>query len=89
MKISQENLKVLLVFVFLLLCSFVFEGCNDTINHINHIKNGNEFVESGSLRDQISLPYVLWKNNINIKQVSTLGNNVYQNSKLFKIDHFK
>jgi len=54
MKISQENLKVLLGFVFLLLCSFVFEGCNDTINHINHIKNGNEFVESGDYESALS-----------------------------------
>lgn len=32
-----------------------------------------------SKRDQISLPYVLYKNNISIDEVGTLGDNVYEN----------
>ena len=42
----------------------------------------NEFYMSESLRDQLSLPYVLWKNGYSIDQVGTLGNNVYDNTKL-------
>ncbi len=30
-------------------------------------------------RDQVSLPYVLYKNGISISEVATLGNNVYEN----------
>lgn len=33
-----------------------------------------------SKRDQISLPYVLFKNGIEIEKVGTLGNNVYENA---------
>lgn len=36
-------------------------------------------------RDQVSLPYVLYKNNIAISEVATLGNNVYENP-IFRIE---
>ena len=39
----------------------------------------NEFNNKKSGRDQISLPYVLWKNNINIKSIATMGSDVYKN----------
>ena len=42
----------------------------------------NEFIKSGSFRDQLSLPYVLWKNNIKVEEIATLGNNVYDNPKI-------
>ena len=35
-----------------------------------------EFISSESLRDQISLPYVLWKNNYSIDDIGYLGNNI-------------
>ena len=41
-----------------------------------------EFLESESLRDQISLPYVLWKENILPTYLSTLGDNIYKNNKI-------
>lgn len=41
-----------------------------------------EFLHSSSLRDQIALPYVLWKKNIALDQITTLGNNIYQNPKI-------
>lgn len=41
-----------------------------------------EFKNSESLRDQIALPYVLWKNNIKIEEVAKLGNNLYKNPKV-------
>ena len=41
-----------------------------------------EFKNSESLRDQISLPYVLWKKNYKISDITTLGNNIYTNSKV-------
>lgn len=43
-----------------------------------------EFLDSESFRDQISLPYVLWKNNIRVKEVALLGNNLRYSSK-FKV----
>lgn len=41
-----------------------------------------EIVSSKSRRDQLSLPFVFWKNNIKITDVSSLGNNVYLDSKI-------
>ena len=41
-----------------------------------------EFKNSESLRDQIALPYVLWRNNIRIDDVGNLGNNLYKNPKI-------
>ena len=41
-----------------------------------------EFKNSESLRDQIALPYVLWKNKIKIDDVGNLGNNLYKNPKI-------
>lgn len=41
-----------------------------------------EFKNSESLRDQIALPYVLWRNNIKIDDVGNLGNNLYKNPKI-------
>ena len=38
-------------------------------------------------RDQISLPYVLYKNNISTNKISTLGNNVYNNPSFRVILH--
>lgn len=38
-------------------------------------------------RDQISLPYVLYKNNITINQVATLGDNIYRNKSIRINEH--
>lgn len=46
-----------------------------------------ELLRSGSGRDQISLPYVLWKNHIPVYQLARLGNNVEKNPKLRKYEH--
>ena len=46
-----------------------------------------EFASTKSNRDQISLPYILWNNNVEIDKVGTLGNNVYDNPKIQKKDH--
>ena len=35
-----------------------------------------------TFRDQLTIPYVLWKNNIETKEISTLGKNVYKNPKI-------
>lgn len=40
-----------------------------------------------SKRDQISLPYVLWKNDISIDDVGTLGNDIYSNYAFRKKKH--
>lgn len=41
----------------------------------------NEFISTKSLRDQISLQYIVWKNNLMIKDIAVLGNNLYRNPK--------
>ena len=46
-----------------------------------------EFLRSGSMRDQIALPYILWKNNYTIDNVGFLGKNVYRNSKFQVFSH--
>lgn len=46
-----------------------------------------EFLVSESRRDQISLPYILWKNNIDIEDVGDLGCPVQQNPKFRKYNH--
>ena len=40
-----------------------------------------------SKRDQISMPYVLYKNGISIDEVGTLGNNVYENPSFRIVTH--
>jgi len=40
-----------------------------------------------SKRDQISMPYVLYKNRISISEVGTLGNNVYENPSFRIVTH--
>lgn len=42
----------------------------------------NEYLKSESMRDQIALPYVLWKNKIQVEDIGNLGNNVNKNYKL-------
>lgn len=46
-----------------------------------------EFICSESYRDQISLPYVLWKNGYEIQDIGNLGNNVYENPKIRILEH--
>lgn len=41
-----------------------------------------ELNTSQTFRDQLVIPYVLWKNNIKTDNVSTLGRNVYKNPKI-------
>ena len=43
----------------------------------------DEYISSKSGRDQMSLPYVLWKNNIKVSEISTLGDNIYKNPLFF------
>ncbi len=40
-----------------------------------------EFLESESMRDQIALPYVVWKNGLGFDDIGSLGRNVYRNPK--------
>ncbi len=47
----------------------------------------NEYLTSESFRDQLSLPYVLWKNNIKIESIGTLGNSVYANEHFYITPH--
>lgn len=41
----------------------------------------DEFISTESLRDQISLQYIVWKNKFKIDDIGTLGNNLYRNPK--------
>lgn len=46
-----------------------------------------EFLNSGSFRDQISLPYILWKNGIETNEVTLLGNNLRFSAKFMVATH--
>lgn len=46
-----------------------------------------EFVGSKSYRDQLSLPYILWRHGINSSKVASLGENLYRSSKFFVEPH--
>jgi len=46
-----------------------------------------EFLRSGSMRDQVSLPYILWKNGISVNKVNSLGKNVYRSLKFRVVNH--
>lgn len=48
----------------------------------------HEFVTSGSGRDQLSLPYVLWKSGFNISDIGILGSNRSRNPKFRTTSHF-
>lgn len=45
----------------------------------------NEFINSGSMRDQLAWPYILWKKGYSIDDVGCLGNNIFENNKIEKI----
>ena len=47
----------------------------------------NELLNSGCMRDQVILPYILWKNDILIDDVATMGNNVWRDTKLRSFKH--
>lgn len=46
-----------------------------------------EFCVSGSFRDQLAWPYVLWSNGFGIDDVGCLGKDVFENSKLEILKH--
>ncbi len=47
-----------------------------------------EFVNRGTLRDQLSLPYVLWQKGYNYVDIGSLGSNIHHNVK-FRVDEHK
>lgn len=47
----------------------------------------NEFLKTESYRDQISFPYVIWKNKLKFDDIGCLGKNVYKNPKLRIMKH--
>lgn len=53
---------------------------NDTAKSIME-KWWKEFLDSESGRDQLSLPYVLWRNGYHVEDVGCLGNDEYHNPK--------
>lgn len=46
-----------------------------------------EFLSSESYRDQLAFPYVIWKNNVDINQITTLGRNLRLSGKFFMHQH--
>lgn len=48
-----------------------------------------EFLKSASGRDQLALPYVLWKAHILSRQVATLGHNIWLDAKIRRYHHGK
>lgn len=66
---------------------------------VSNLKNKNaqvllnswwkEFKNSESYRDQIALPYVIWKQGYKIEDIGSLGQNIHKNPKLRIILHSK
>jgi hypothetical protein len=46
-----------------------------------------EFTTSGSGRDQLALPYVLWQHGVPFEAVATMGRNAYADTKIFIASH--
>lgn len=49
----------------------------------------NEFLERKSNRDQLALPYILWKNNYKIEDIGVLGENILNNQRWKVYEHLK
>ena len=49
----------------------------------------DEFYKSQCYRDQLILPYIIWRNGDTIQDYGTLGHNVYRNAKFKIINHEK
>lgn len=64
----------------------ISEISNETAKQIM-LEWWEEFFSRKSYRDQLSLPYILWKKNITIDDVGVLGNNLYKNPKFQIIEH--
>lgn len=47
----------------------------------------NYYYESGTRRDQIFFPYIIWKHGFNISDVGDLGNNLWKNPKFIVFGH--
>jgi hypothetical protein len=64
---------------------------------VKDLKNGNgsaildawweDFKKAKSLRDQVSIPYVLWKLGYKVEDIGLLGYNIYYNPKLRILNH--
>ena len=46
----------------------------------------NELLNSGSGRDQIALPYVIWKNGMRMDDIGWLGDDLFANPKFRNVD---
>lgn len=68
-------------------CGIIVTNLNNKIG-LNLLNDWwSDFTEKGSLRDQLSFPYILWKHKIDVVKVGTLGNNCYISSKFIINDH--
>ncbi len=62
--------------------------CNVIVTDLHNLRSEEilndwwqEFLSSGSYRDQLALPYVLWRRGYRFTDVGSLGKNVYRNPK--------
>ena len=46
-----------------------------------------EFLASESMRDQVALPYVIWKSGHRCEEVGFLGGSMFRNPKFKKVEH--
>lgn len=62
-------------------CTLIVTRLNNMLAKDIYQKWWNLLIDSDCGRDQLILPYILWKKNIEIIDISTLGNNIYKNPK--------
>ncbi|ERI04560.1 glycosyltransferase domain-containing protein [Atopobium sp. oral taxon 810] len=71
----------------LLECNIIAVDLHSTLSKKLIAEWWDEHCRFDSGRDQLALPYVLWKNNIPIEYVATMGHNAYRDSKVFIKNH--
>lgn len=69
----------------LLECNVIFRNSSEQCRSI--MSDWWAEYQTRSKRDQLSFPYVLYKNSIPVEDVGTLGNNVYQNPSFRVVTH--
>lgn len=68
-------------------CTVIVTDLKNEIARDIYIKWWDEYLSSGSYRDQLSLPYIIWKMGLKMNDICSLGNNLYRNRKIRVYSH--
>lgn len=68
-------------------CTIIATDLKNDIAHQIFDAWWKEFIDSQSLRDQLSLPYVMWKNGFEYTDIGLLGANIFDDCKITVYSH--